>query len=67
MSTSVQAYFVNSIGLGDEKAYMDIIFVYDYPSTLKFVLLIEQLYQICPVDVFANVAGDCLFPGPILS
>lgn len=46
---------------------MDIVFVYNYTSKLKFVLPIKHLHQICPVDVFANIAGDYPFPGPVYS
>jgi len=46
---------------------MDIVFVYNYTSKLKFVLPIKHLHQICPVDVFANIAGDYPIPGPVYS
>jgi hypothetical protein len=46
---------------------MDIVFVDDYPSVLKLVLIVEHLHQIVPVDVFANIAGDYAFPGPVHS
>jgi hypothetical protein len=32
---------------------------------LKFVLLVEHLHQICPVNILANIAGECPFPGSV--